>query len=124
MIFKRPACDDPVMVDQARINELKREIGPDDLRLVLDIFLTEADRTIAEIAGGLSDDGHAKATHFLRSGALNIGLVSFAAVADHAAAAAPRDRAAMASVLQVTLDETRGWLGLPARQAETDPADV
>ncbi|MFO6466205.1 hypothetical protein ACK8OR_17585 [Jannaschia sp. KMU-145] len=102
------------MIDTDRISELEAEIGADDLTFIVALFLGEAEDAIAEIAGGLADDAHARATHFLRSGALNIGLTGFAEAADAAAAVAAPLRAATAGPLATALDETRAALGHPA----------
>lgn len=92
------------MVDDRRIEELKREIGEDDLRVVMGMFLTEAQRAIAGISTGLDAAAHAKATHFLRSGALNIGLISMARAADDAATVPASARAASAAALSRELE--------------------
>ncbi|GIT92644.1 hypothetical protein JANAI62_31190 [Jannaschia pagri] len=91
------------MVDKNRISELRQEIGEEDMAVVFGIFQQEAEETIARIASGLCDQEHAKATHFLRSGALNIGLISLAKQADLAAAVPGNDRAQTAEVLRDTL---------------------
>ena len=65
------------MVDFARIKELRDEIGEEDMRAVLDIFRSEASEVIASIEGARDDATYQKAIHFLRSGALNLGLRSF-----------------------------------------------
>ncbi|MGB3406476.1 MAG: hypothetical protein WBA67_03195 [Jannaschia sp.] len=100
------------MVDEDRISDLRHEIGEEDLAIVLGMFLSEAQRMIDAIATGLSDDAHARATHFLRSGALNIGFVAFAAAADHAAAAAETARAATAPRLSEILTASAASLSL------------
>lgn len=105
------------MVDMERIDELAQEIGKDDLLIVLDMFLIEARKTIATIGAGLSDEEHAKATHFLRSGALNIGLISFAAQADRVAASPAPDRASMASTLTTSLQASVDAIDLQVSSA-------
>lgn len=105
------------MVDEHRIAELASEIGEDDMGIVFGLFLSEAERTIDAIATGLGDDAHARATHFLRSGALNIGFTGLAAAADTAAAAAAGDRAGTASVLSDCLRRSVASLDFPVAAA-------
>ncbi|SFJ79767.1 Hpt domain-containing protein [Jannaschia pohangensis] len=62
------------MIDTDRLAELESEIGAEDLGFIIAIYLEEADEMLARIDAGLSDEDHARALHFLRSGALNIGL--------------------------------------------------
>lgn len=100
------------MIDTERLKELELEIGPDDLGMVLQMFLAEAEKTVAQIATGLDDAEHAGATHFLRSGALNIGLVGIAKASDKAAAVDPADRPDSAGPLQASLDEAVEEIGL------------
>lgn len=100
------------MIDADRINELRQEIGPDDLAMVIGMFLGEARGKIDSIATGLPDGEHARAIHFLRSGALNIGLVGFAQAADLAGAAAPDTRAGTADHLVDILGQSVDELGL------------
>ncbi|MEL6587261.1 MAG: Hpt domain-containing protein [Pseudomonadota bacterium] len=86
-----------------RIKELEQEIGAEDLGAVLSIFLSEAEKTIASIGQGLDDGDHARATHFLRSGALNMGLVGFADAADQAASVDAPLRSETAADLETAL---------------------
>lgn len=104
------------MMDTGRIQELRDEIGEEDMILVFGIFLSEAERMIARIATGLGDVDHAKAAHFLRSGALNLGLVSLAAAADGVAAVDAADRAASARNLSTVLAASLAALDLPLPQ--------
>lgn len=73
-------------LDDDRLAELEAEIGSDDLRAVLEMFLQEAADAVAAIEDGLAPEGHAKSMHFLRSGALNLGLAGLAAEARRIAA--------------------------------------
>ena len=87
-----PRGGDPPL-DEARLAELSSEVGPDDLGAVLRMFLDEATDAADALAAGLDDEGRARATHMIRSGALNIGL---SALAHGAACRADRPEAATA----------------------------
>ena len=67
------------MIDTERIAELQAEIGAEDLSCIVSVYLEEARATLAQIAAGLTEEDHARAVHFLRSGALNIGMTCRAA---------------------------------------------
>ncbi|MEM8824597.1 MAG: hypothetical protein AAGF30_13385 [Pseudomonadota bacterium] len=71
------------MIDATRMDELRAEIGPEDLAMILDVYLAEAAEMLANLSdGALSADDRGKALHFLRSGALNLGLRGLARAAD------------------------------------------
>lgn len=64
-------------MDWTRINELKDEIGEEDLADILAIFLEEVSERLSQMRVGdakaLADD-----LHFVKSSALNIGFASLA----------------------------------------------
>lgn len=68
------------MIDWDRLNELRDEIGQEDLIEVVGVFLDEADevmqRVLAEGAAGNLESS----LHFLKGSALNLGLVDLAAL--------------------------------------------
>lgn len=65
------------MIDWERINELRDEIGADDLAEVVMVFLDETDEVIAGIRS-VSAAGMEAKLHFLKGSALNLGLRAFA----------------------------------------------
>jgi hypothetical protein len=85
---------DDAPIDRDRLTELEDEIGAEDLRLVLEMFLEEAAAAVAALADRPSATEHAKSMHFLRSGALNLGLAGLAAEARRIAALPEADRRA------------------------------
>lgn len=95
------------LLDEERINELIEEIGEEDLGEVLLLFLDEAEGEVASIALGLDDDDHAKATHFLRSGGLNIGFAGLSNEAQRSADLPPGQRAKSGSALAGVLARSR-----------------
>ncbi|CTQ49408.1 hypothetical protein JDO7802_01421 [Jannaschia donghaensis] len=69
------------MIDASRIEELRAEIGDDDLSFIVSVYLEEARSTLHQVAGGLPQPDYVRAVHFLRSGALNLGLCGIAVLA-------------------------------------------
>lgn len=62
------------MLDAERMLELEGEFGSEDLAFILAAYFEEAEDALARMEAGLGPDDHRRALHFLRSGALNIGL--------------------------------------------------
>jgi HPt (histidine-containing phosphotransfer) domain-containing protein len=68
------------MIDWARLNELRSEIGEDDLTEVVSMFLEEADEVVARIATLTTDAELESQLHFLKGSALNLGLSDLASL--------------------------------------------
>ncbi len=68
------------MIDWTRVNELRDEIGADDLDEVVAMFLEEADEVILRIAPGDLAKSLEADLHFLKGAALNLGFAQFAAL--------------------------------------------
>lgn len=66
------------MIDWDRLNELRDEIGAEDLADVVAVFLDEADEVMERIQGGLAAAQMEAQLHFLKGSALNLGLRDFA----------------------------------------------
>ncbi|MEM8851133.1 MAG: hypothetical protein AAGE03_14000 [Pseudomonadota bacterium] len=81
------------------MTELRAEIGSEDLAMILGVYLDEAEEMLASLGTPLSDEDRGKALHFLRSGALNLGLSGLASAAN----GADVDRTALIAAF----DETR-----------------
>lgn len=67
------------MIDWARIEELKAEVGDEDLHEVFDLFLEE----VRSVLDGLTPDDPAalrRDLHFLKGSALNIGMTEVGAL--------------------------------------------
>lgn len=94
------------MIDTERIAELQAEIGPEDLSHIVSIYLEEARATLNRIERGLSIEDHARAVHFLRSGALNIGLRGIADLAAQLTCTGSANRDPCARRLDTALDRT------------------
>ena len=68
------------MIDWARVEDLKSEIGEDDFREVVQMFLEEADEVAAYLDGPPDWDAVESRLHFLKGSALNLGLSDLAAL--------------------------------------------
>jgi hypothetical protein len=109
------------MIDWTRVDDLRAEIGADDLTEVVALFLLECDETVGRFGDG--DRIGADTLHFLKGAALNLGFSALARAcaegeaACHAGqppAAAPilaiyrRTRADFAARLGLAGDQTGG----------------
>ncbi len=92
------------MIDWDRLNELRDEIGAEDLADVVSVFLEEADEVMAQVVAGLPAARMEAQLHFLKGSALNLGLRDFAELCQEgekraaAGAEAPVDLARLATV--------------------------
>ncbi|MEZ5798626.1 MAG: Hpt domain-containing protein [Paracoccaceae bacterium] len=68
------------MIEWGRLNELRSEIGDEDLADVVAMFLDEADEVVARIRAGLTDAELEAQLHFLKGSALNLGLSELASL--------------------------------------------
>ena len=104
------------ILDKDRIDELSREVGPADLVEIVEMFLEESQPVIERIASGLEPTAFGKAIHFLRSGALNIGLTGLAGEAARVGVSGLNDPAGAAASLRRAVSATRATvLRLAAR---------
>jgi HPt (histidine-containing phosphotransfer) domain-containing protein len=82
------------MIDWARVDELRAEIGAEDFGEVVALFLQEADEVVARLAAG-SDPARLEAElHFLKGSALNLGLRDLALLCQDGEKAAAQGLAA------------------------------
>ncbi|MCB6178012.1 Hpt domain-containing protein [Rhodobacter sp. Har01] len=105
------------MIDWDRLNELRDEIGEDDLAEVVVIFLDEADEVIGRLASGQSTNLESD-LHFLKGSALNLGLSDLAGLCqDGEKRAAAGDNASvdLARVASLYEASKRSFLGALAR---------
>lgn len=81
------------MIDWTRLNDLRVEIGHDDLTEVVAAFLEETDEVMARLTNG-ETGGLEQSLHFLKGSALNLGLTAFAILCEEGEirAAAGQDR--------------------------------
>jgi len=68
-----------MMIAWDRVNDLRSEIGDDDLAEVIALFLEEADEVIGRISKAAGAKALESDLHFLKGAALNLGFAQFAA---------------------------------------------
>lgn len=66
------------MIDWARIEELRFEIGEEGFGEVVDIFLDEVAETMADLVNLPKGSDRAARLHFLKGSALNLGFAELA----------------------------------------------
>lgn len=104
------------MIDWARLNELRSEIGAEDLAEVAASFLDEADEVVGRLTNSGSAPELAAQLHFLKGSALNLGLKDFAALCQEGerrlagTGTAPPDLARLVSVYEASKAAFRGAL--------------
>ena len=67
------------MIDRARLEELREEVGNDDFAEVIELFCEEVAETLDRMAQGHSSS-MADDLHFLKGSALNIGMSEVASL--------------------------------------------
>jgi hypothetical protein len=95
------------MINAERIDELRSEIGHKDLAEILDVFLGEAEGLIETFPTDPPPEEVSRLLHFLRSGAVNLGLSGIAGVA---VGPRPDGTAPGATDLRLVLEATRSKL--------------
>lgn len=68
------------MIDWARAEDLRAEIGTDDFMEVVDLFLEETDASVGRLAAGQPPSAVEGELHFLKGSALNLGFRDLAAL--------------------------------------------
>ena len=102
---------DVPLLDDDRLAELSDDLGSDDLALVLAMFLQEAEAEAERLAVGLAEADHMKAGHFLRSGALNLGLIGLSHAARRAEIVPVDERPGAVAQIAGLVAATRHALG-------------
>lgn len=90
------------MIDLARLNDLRSEIGEDDFQEVLTMFLEETDEVIALLGGAPDLHSVENRLHFLKGSALNLGLSELAQLCQIGEKSAASGNAAAVDLQQVT----------------------
>ena len=68
------------MIDWARVNALRDEIGAADFAEVVTLFLEEADEVVSRLSNLLGAPRLEADLHFLKGAALNLGFADFASL--------------------------------------------
>lgn len=72
-----------IVIDWARVKILKDEVGDEDFKEIVPLFLDEVSDITEEIKTGLTNDQLAKALHSLKGSGLNLGFSQFSNLCDH-----------------------------------------
>lgn len=65
------------LIDWARVEELRNEVGAEDFPEIVEVFLEEVDESIADLTATAATE---ELMHFLKGAALNLGLRDMAAL--------------------------------------------
>ncbi|MEZ5911148.1 MAG: Hpt domain-containing protein [Paracoccaceae bacterium] len=76
------------MIDWDRVDELRNEIGEDGFGEIAAVFLEEVGDAIDRLAAATTAEGLAAELHFIKGGALNLGLGELGALCQHGEQAA------------------------------------
>ncbi len=68
------------MIDWARVQELKDEIGEDDFAEVAEMFMAEVEEVIERLKATPDPATYEQDLHFLKSSALNLGFSDLSAL--------------------------------------------
>lgn len=68
------------MIHWSRVNELRDEVGAEDFREVVDLFLEEVEEVIDRLRETAARDSLEQDLHFLKGSALSLGFESFSAL--------------------------------------------
>jgi len=68
------------MIDWERVADLRSEVGEDDFREVVELFLEEVEEVIDRLATRPDAARYEEDLHFLKGSALNLGFCHFAAL--------------------------------------------
>lgn len=89
------------MIDWARVNDLRSEIGEDDFLEVVAMFLEEADEAVGRLTGPPNLLQVENQLHFLKGAALSLGLTDLAAVCQAGERSAALGNAGIVDLAQV-----------------------
>lgn len=65
------------MIDWDRVEELRDEVGADDLRDVVELFLDEVEAELSALPSSTDAPALERRLHFLKGSALNLGFSDF-----------------------------------------------
>lgn len=68
------------MIDWVRVDELRKEIGPDGFAEVVELFLDEVEGTVMRLKTAPDPATFGADMHFLKGGAWNLGFAEFGAL--------------------------------------------
>lgn len=68
------------MIDWARVEELRDEVGAEDFEEVVELFLEEVDEMISRLTDTPDPSTYEADLHFLKGSGLNLGFADFCAL--------------------------------------------
>lgn len=103
------------MIDWARVQELRDEIGAESFDEVVALFLEESDEVVQHLSTGGSAAGLESGLHFLKGAALNLGFRRLAMLCQEG------ERRAAQGDCAIDLDEIRATYHASRMSLESGP---
>jgi histidine phosphotransfer protein HptB len=110
------------MIDWARVDDLRSEIGEDDFLEVVAMFLEETDDVVCCLAGPPDLATVESRLHFLKGSALNLGLSDLATLCQNGETSAASGDAGLVDLGQVIASYTNSKVQLLARLGQSAAA--
>jgi HPt (histidine-containing phosphotransfer) domain-containing protein len=89
------------MIDWNRVAELRDEVGAEDFREVVDLFLEEVDEAIARMQSMPDTASLEQDLHFLKGSSLNLGFAAFSALCRDGERAAREGRSEVINMIEI-----------------------
>ena len=98
------------MIDWAKVEELRDEIGADDFDEVVQIFLCEVEERVEQLSSHKALTEIEEDLHFLKGSALNLGFTAFASLCHEGERIAQSDQmVANLKDIENAFLESKGW---------------
>ena len=98
------------MIDWAKVEELRDEIGADDFDEVVQIFLCEVEERVEQLSSHKALTEIEEDLHFLKGSALNLGFTAFASLCHEGERIAQTDQmVANLTDIKNAFLESKGW---------------
>ena len=98
------------MIDWAKVEELRDEIGADDFDEVVQIFLCEVEERVEQLSSHKALTEIEEDLHFLKGSALNLGFTAFASLCHEGERIAQSDQmVANLKDIENGFLESKGW---------------
>ncbi|WP_066703432.1 Hpt domain-containing protein [Celeribacter ethanolicus] len=89
------------MIDWDRVAELRDEVGAEDFREVVDLFLEEVDEVIKRMKAMSDSSSLEQDLHFLKGSSLNLGFAAFSALCRDGEKAAREGRSEVINMAKI-----------------------
>lgn len=98
------------MIDWAKVEELRDEIGADDFDEVVQLFLCEVEERVEQLSSHKALTEIEEDLHFLKGSALNLGFTAFASLCHEGERIAQSDQmVANLKDIENAFLESKGW---------------